>query len=74
MEVKRLGNLALEIFKTLNNLNPEYIKEIFCKTAFSPHRPLNLEVNEVLISGTPFQIKLKKKLTTLSSRNVLTFV
>ena len=29
MEVKRLRTLALEIFKTLNNLNPNYIKEIF---------------------------------------------
>ena len=28
MEVKRLRKLALEIFKTLNNLNPEYMKEI----------------------------------------------
>ena len=29
MEVKRLRNLALEIFKTLNYLNPESMKEIF---------------------------------------------
>ena len=29
MEVKHLRTLALEIFKTLNNLNPNYIKEIF---------------------------------------------
>ena len=28
-EVKRLRNLALEIFKTLNHLNQEYIKETF---------------------------------------------
>ena len=27
MEVKRLRTLALEIFKTLNNLNPDYMKE-----------------------------------------------
>ena len=46
MEVKRLRTLALEVFKTLNNMNPEYMKEIFHKTAFSTHRPLNLEVNE----------------------------
>ena len=31
MEVKRLRKLALEIFKTLNNLNTEYMKEIFYK-------------------------------------------
>ena len=46
MEIKRLRTLALEVFKTLNNMNPEYMKEIFHKTAFSTHRPLNLEVNE----------------------------
>ena len=31
MEVKRLRSLAIEIFKTLNNLNPVYMKEIFNK-------------------------------------------
>ena len=46
MEVKRLITLDLEVFKTLNNMNPEHMKEIFRKTAFSTHRPLNLEVNE----------------------------
>ena len=39
MEVKRLRKLALEIFKTLNNLNPEYMKEISYKTANLKHRP-----------------------------------
>ena len=33
MEEKRLRNLALEIFKTLNHLNPEYMKEILYKTS-----------------------------------------
>ena len=27
-------------------MNPEYMKEIFHKTSFSTHRPLNLVVNE----------------------------
>ena len=31
MEVKRLRTLALEVYKTVNNLNPEYMKEIFHK-------------------------------------------
>ena len=46
MEVKRFRTLGLEVFKTLNNMNPEYMKEIFHETAFTTHRPLNLEVNE----------------------------
>ena len=43
MEVKRLRTLALEVFKALTNMNLEYRKEIFHKTAFRTHRPLNLE-------------------------------
>ena len=31
MEVRRPRNLALEIFKTLNNMNPEYIKKFIRK-------------------------------------------
>ena len=46
MKVKRLRTLALKVFKTLNNMNPEYMKEMFNKTAFTTHGPLNLEVNE----------------------------
>ena len=29
MEIKRLRNLATEIFKTINNLNPSFMKNIF---------------------------------------------
>ena len=84
MEVKRLRTLVLEVYETLNNMNPEYMKKIFPKTAFTTHRHLNFEVNKnhtskygnkyvwVLIFGTPSQIKLKKKSTTLSARNLLT--
>ena len=46
MEVKRLRILALDVFKTLDNMNPEYMKEIFHKTALAKRRPLNLGVNE----------------------------
>ena len=46
MEVKRLRNLALEMFKTLNHLNPEYMKEIFHKTTNLTYRPLDIKVNQ----------------------------
>ena len=46
MEVKRLRKLALEIFETLNNLNPEYMTEIFYKTTNHTHRPFNIKVNQ----------------------------
>ena len=50
MEIRRLRTLALEVIKTLNNMNPEYMKEIFHKAAFSTHRKqtktiqLNMEI------------------------------
>ena len=46
MEVKRLRKLALEKLKTLNNLNPEYMKEIFYETTNLTHRPFNIKVNQ----------------------------
>ena len=46
MEVRRLRTLALEVFKAINNMKPEYMKEILHKTAFTTHRPINLEFNE----------------------------
>ena len=48
MEVKRLRKLALEIFETLNNLNPEYMKEIFYKTTNHTHRPFNIKVIKII--------------------------
>ena len=46
MEIKRLRCLALEIFKTVNNLNPYYMKEIFSKTINLTHRPLDINFNQ----------------------------
>ena len=48
MEIRplRYGCLALEIFKTVNNLNPYYMKEIFSKTKNVTHRPLDINFNQ----------------------------
>ena len=46
IEVKQLRILALEVSKTLNNMNPGYINEIFYKAAFTKDIPLNLGFNE----------------------------
>ena len=46
MTIKRLRCLALEIFKTLNNLNPDYMKEIFPKSTNLTHRPLDIKINQ----------------------------
>ena len=46
MEIKRLRCLALEILKTVNNLNPYYMKEIFSKTTNRTHRLLDINFNQ----------------------------
>ena len=46
MEIKRLRCLALEIFKTMNNLNPFYMKKIFSKTTNLTHWPLDINFNQ----------------------------
>ena len=46
METRPLRCLALEIFKTVNNLNPYYMKEIFSKTTNLTHRPLDRNFNQ----------------------------
>ena len=46
MQITRLRCLALEIFKTVNNLNPYYMNEIFSKTTNLAHRLLDIHVNQ----------------------------
>ena len=45
MEVKHLRTLGLDVFKTLNNLNPAFMEEIFHITKWLTHRPSNMQVN-----------------------------
>ena len=42
MEIKRLRNLATEIFKTVNNLNPSFMKNIFTSKENARVRPNNI--------------------------------
>ena len=45
MELKRLRILALEVFKTLKSLNPEFMKEIFHPSPYLTHKKNNLQVH-----------------------------
>ena len=38
MEIKRLKTLALEVFKTVNNLNPDFMKDIFYLSSYQTHK------------------------------------
>ena len=43
---KRTANsVAIEIFKTLNDVNPQFMKNIFQRTKWLTHKPSNLKVN-----------------------------
>ena len=44
MEVRRLRTLALETFKTLNDLNPASMKNIFAKREIPQRNKNNLEI------------------------------
>ena len=44
MEIKRLRVLAIEIFETVNNLNPNYMKDIFTPKLHPKVRP-----NDILV-------------------------
>ena len=44
MEVRRFRTLALETFKTLNDLNPAFMKNLFAKREVSKRRKNNLKI------------------------------
>ena len=44
MEIKRLRSLATEVFKTLNNLNPTFMKNIFTSKVNAKVRPNDIVV------------------------------
>ena len=44
MEIKRLQTLATEIFKTINNINPSYMKNIFTPKTNAKIRPHDIIV------------------------------
>ena len=46
MEIIRLRCVALEIFKTVINPHPYYMKEILSKTTNLTHRPLDINFNQ----------------------------
>ena len=45
MEIKRLRTLALEVFKTVNNLNPDFMKDIFYLSPYQTHKKYDIFVH-----------------------------
>ena len=48
MEIKRLRVLAIEIFKTVNNLNPNYMKDVFTPKLHPKVRPNDILVKHLI--------------------------
>ena len=47
MEIRRLRTLAIEIFKTLNEINPPYMKNIF-----RPKENAKVRQNDIIVKRT----------------------
>ena len=45
MGIKRLRTLALEVFKTVNNLNPDFMKDIFYLSPYQTHKKYDIFVH-----------------------------
>ena len=60
MEIKRLRNLALEIFKTINDLNPGFMKSIF-----SAKLNARVRTNDILLKARKSATFGDKSLATL---------
>ena len=60
MEVKRFHTLIIEIFKTLNNQNPSFMREIFNQSPYVSHEKQNLFVQ--IIKQQLLVIKVLKHL------------
>ena len=48
MQIRRIKQLAIEIFKTANNLNPDFMKNIFKSKQNARARPRDLRVRSQL--------------------------
>ena len=46
MEINSLRSVALQKFKTENNMNPYYMKETFSKATNLAYRPLDINFNQ----------------------------
>ena len=49
MQIRQMHNLCIEIYKTLSNLNPRYMQELFERnsSSHSPKRPNDLKIPRV---------------------------
>ena len=56
MEVRRLGTLALETFKTLNDLNSAFMKNLFAKRDVSKKRKTTQKYQTETLSNSEIRV------------------
>ena len=69
MEIKRLRNLVTETFKTINNLNPSFLKNIFTSKENASVRPSNIVVKNHDLCGLKLDGARSKNLECTSRKN-----
>jgi len=63
MELKRIRTLAIEVFKTINELNPSFMKNVFSAKKNAKIRP-----NDILVKSHKTVTYGGKSLTTLGPK------
>ena len=56
MEIKRLRTLATQIFKTINNIDPSYMKNIFIPRSNPKNRPHDIIVRHHILQLTAIKV------------------
>ena len=54
METKRLRKLALEVYKTINNLNPSYMKSIFKMNSNRTSARLRYNIDKTIYNSVTY--------------------
>ena len=63
MEIKRLRTLATDIFKTINNINPSYMKNVFISKRNAKTRP-----HDIIVRHHTFATEGDNSLTALGRK------
>ena len=70
MEIKRLRNLALEIFKTINDLNPSFMNSIFSAKRNSRVNDILVKIRKSATFGDKSLVRLRPKIWNTLPQNI----
>ena len=70
IEIKRLRNLALEIFKTINDLNPSFMNSIFSAKRNSRVNDILVKIRKSATFGDKSLVRLRPKIWNTLPQNI----